>query len=255
MTPTESVPAGWYPEPGDPRSARWWDGLAWTRHVRVRVVPPAAREEVARPPAPWSARAAEAANESVVDAPAPHPASNLEEPGLDEPGLDEPGLDEPGLDESGLGLEEPSAEEPAPEAPAPARDLRWLRAIAVILGMLLVGGIAFQLLGGKLLAGLGVQPADTGNYGVGVVVAQANDAGQLPSGDKPLVDRVATLLEKALKAPAGSVDCTMSESLVKVGSTFPCTYLTGTGVDIVGSRLSVTITQGERVGYTQYSKR
>ncbi|MBN9241022.1 MAG: hypothetical protein BGO97_15015 [Micrococcales bacterium 70-64] len=39
-------PAGWYPDPRDPSSRRWWDGLAWTGHVRtpepVAVVAPAA---------------------------------------------------------------------------------------------------------------------------------------------------------------------------------------------------------------------
>ena len=27
------IPAGWYPDPGDPNLLRFWDGFAWTSHV------------------------------------------------------------------------------------------------------------------------------------------------------------------------------------------------------------------------------
>lgn len=42
------VPAGWYPDPASPTSARWWDGTAWTDHTLPldRIVP------VAPPPSP-----------------------------------------------------------------------------------------------------------------------------------------------------------------------------------------------------------
>jgi hypothetical protein len=33
--------AGWYPDPADPSSSRWWDGAAWTDHVQPAVVAPA----------------------------------------------------------------------------------------------------------------------------------------------------------------------------------------------------------------------
>jgi hypothetical protein len=30
--PPTSTPAGWYPDPGQPGSQRYWDGIAWTEH-------------------------------------------------------------------------------------------------------------------------------------------------------------------------------------------------------------------------------
>ncbi|MEO8263555.1 MAG: DUF2510 domain-containing protein [Pseudolysinimonas sp.] len=30
--------AGWYPDPANPTSSRWWDGAAWTDHVQAAVV-------------------------------------------------------------------------------------------------------------------------------------------------------------------------------------------------------------------------
>ena len=36
------VPAGWYPDPASPTSARWWDGTGWTEHTRaLEPLPPA----------------------------------------------------------------------------------------------------------------------------------------------------------------------------------------------------------------------
>ncbi|MEV5440408.1 DUF2510 domain-containing protein [Streptomyces sp. NPDC052682] len=35
MTP----PAGWYPDPSAPHMERWWDGTAWTGHLRAPVAP------------------------------------------------------------------------------------------------------------------------------------------------------------------------------------------------------------------------
>lgn len=36
------VPAGWYPDPASPTSARWWDGTGWTEHtVPLDRTPPA----------------------------------------------------------------------------------------------------------------------------------------------------------------------------------------------------------------------
>lgn len=34
--------AGWYPDPANPDAARWWDGTAWTQHVRAGSPPPPA---------------------------------------------------------------------------------------------------------------------------------------------------------------------------------------------------------------------
>lgn len=33
---SDSVPAGWYTDPQDPASIRWWDGTRWTSQVQPR---------------------------------------------------------------------------------------------------------------------------------------------------------------------------------------------------------------------------
>ncbi len=44
------VPAGWYPDPASPASARWWDGTGWTEYtLPLDQLPPAPQ------PAPFSA--------------------------------------------------------------------------------------------------------------------------------------------------------------------------------------------------------
>ena len=35
-TSVPTPPAGWYPDPGDARALRYWDGAAWTAHVAPR---------------------------------------------------------------------------------------------------------------------------------------------------------------------------------------------------------------------------
>jgi hypothetical protein len=35
-----NVPAAWYPDPGGSEAKRWWDGTAWTEHLRVPEPPP-----------------------------------------------------------------------------------------------------------------------------------------------------------------------------------------------------------------------
>jgi hypothetical protein len=47
--------AGWYPDPADPTSSRWWSGAAWTDHVQpaaVAAVPVAAVPVAVTPAAP-----------------------------------------------------------------------------------------------------------------------------------------------------------------------------------------------------------
>ena len=55
------VPAGWYPDPASPTSARWWDGTGWTDHTMPldRIVP------VSVPPPP------QAPDSSTLVLPAP----------------------------------------------------------------------------------------------------------------------------------------------------------------------------------------
>lgn len=45
-----SAPAGWYPDPSDAASLRWWDGVAWTTHVNP-IHPPRATPVVEAPKA------------------------------------------------------------------------------------------------------------------------------------------------------------------------------------------------------------
>ncbi|MFN8167429.1 MAG: DUF2510 domain-containing protein [Candidatus Nanopelagicales bacterium] len=33
MTAPTGVPAGWYPDPAEAGSTRWWDGTSWTHHT------------------------------------------------------------------------------------------------------------------------------------------------------------------------------------------------------------------------------
>ncbi len=35
-------PPGWYPDPGQPASLRWWDGVQWTQHQAPGWQPPMA---------------------------------------------------------------------------------------------------------------------------------------------------------------------------------------------------------------------
>lgn len=44
-----SAPAGWYPDPQDPRGQRYWDGAAWTEHTAAGA--PAAAASAAAAPA------------------------------------------------------------------------------------------------------------------------------------------------------------------------------------------------------------
>ncbi len=36
---TRVVPAGWYQDPAAPDQVRWWNGVAWTEHVRDKPIP------------------------------------------------------------------------------------------------------------------------------------------------------------------------------------------------------------------------
>jgi hypothetical protein len=47
--PPVMPPPGWYQNPSDEQSVRWWDGTAWTDHVAVRDLPPPPIVEVR----PW----------------------------------------------------------------------------------------------------------------------------------------------------------------------------------------------------------
>lgn len=38
-TPTTTLPAGWYTDPGKSGGKRWWDGTKWTEHLRMPEAP------------------------------------------------------------------------------------------------------------------------------------------------------------------------------------------------------------------------
>jgi hypothetical protein len=40
MTQQTGVPAGWYPDPANGATTRWWDGRAWTAHTAQTTRPP-----------------------------------------------------------------------------------------------------------------------------------------------------------------------------------------------------------------------
>lgn len=62
--PTDLPPPGWYPDPGGHAGSRWWDGSAWTAHVRAEGPsddPPPLPDDVLpgpRPGSSWIGRAA-----------------------------------------------------------------------------------------------------------------------------------------------------------------------------------------------------
>ncbi|WP_294178492.1 DUF2510 domain-containing protein [uncultured Schumannella sp.] len=34
----DSTEAGWYPDPTDAQSLRWWDGMGWTTHISAKLI-------------------------------------------------------------------------------------------------------------------------------------------------------------------------------------------------------------------------
>jgi hypothetical protein len=46
---TETPPPGWYPDPGQPASVRWWDGATWTAYSSPAWQPPVGTRATANP--------------------------------------------------------------------------------------------------------------------------------------------------------------------------------------------------------------
>ncbi|MCL1899418.1 MAG: DUF2510 domain-containing protein, partial [Promicromonosporaceae bacterium] len=42
-------PANWYPDPATPGQERWWDGQAWTEHVRLAAAAPVPAQVMSAP--------------------------------------------------------------------------------------------------------------------------------------------------------------------------------------------------------------
>jgi hypothetical protein len=61
MTDTSLPAAGWYADPANPLTARWWTGVGWSEHVQA--IPPVAAPAPAAP-APVAPRAPAAAPEN-----------------------------------------------------------------------------------------------------------------------------------------------------------------------------------------------
>ncbi|GGU97601.1 hypothetical protein GCM10010495_05080 [Kitasatospora herbaricolor] len=87
---SETIPAGWYPDPqdttSDPRPQRWWDGKAWTAGTRPAPSDAPASEETA------TAAGAPAASDTTAgpDAPADAPAADpVGAPAAPAPGAEE----------------------------------------------------------------------------------------------------------------------------------------------------------------------
>lgn len=49
---SESVPAGWFPDPGDPKQQRYWDGAAWSEQI-APLPPQAPTPAAARDRGSW----------------------------------------------------------------------------------------------------------------------------------------------------------------------------------------------------------
>ncbi|HWH26669.1 MAG TPA: DUF2510 domain-containing protein [Pseudolysinimonas sp.] len=77
MTIDEAPTAGWYPDPLDDNSWRWWDGHTWSQQVQPRTVtPPVIRRSVVQPAPPGVSHVESAAPAPQYAPPAaPVPAS------------------------------------------------------------------------------------------------------------------------------------------------------------------------------------
>jgi Protein of unknown function (DUF2510) len=123
--PTDVLPgAGWYRDPSNPGTARWWDGTGWTTQTQNLPQPPA---PVAQPAAELPAAAV--APPSALALPPPAPAAPDAElpPAFGPPGLGGPAFppgfltDETAAGPGLIGIAEPvlpssEGDEPAPKA-------------------------------------------------------------------------------------------------------------------------------------------
>lgn len=103
--------AGWYHDPADAGAWRWWDGTAWTDHVRAKEeAPPSAPIPVVVEPVPTHPPVFETAPEPEP-APGPQPAPAPEPTAESEAAPPVSGIPQPG---------QVAAGPPAPPAPIPS---------------------------------------------------------------------------------------------------------------------------------------
>jgi len=111
----------------------------------------------------------------------------------------------------------------------------WITYLVNVLAVLAAGAAAVVLML-PLITAAGLNPfspkvefdppatsAPLYQYGIGVQTPQANKAGVLPGGDEALWQQVSTVLKASwLDANGGYIDCSSSEKIIALGSTFPC---------------------------------
>ncbi|MGN9810520.1 RDD family protein [Micromonospora sp. BQ11] len=101
-----SIAPGWYVDPADPDTRRYWDGEGWIgAPIPVDATPPAGPppEEPPAPPAPAATPSSPAAPQPAPASARPYPVSPTTGPGQPHPGQPHPGQPYPGQPYPGYG--------------------------------------------------------------------------------------------------------------------------------------------------------
>ncbi|MDA8436783.1 MAG: DUF2510 domain-containing protein [Actinomycetales bacterium] len=190
------VPAGWYPDPASPTSARWWDGTGWTEHtLPLDQLPPAPQ------PAPFSVP-----DGSTLVLPAP--SADVVPPLVPAP--------DQGPDYADTAVY-PAAYAPAPSAAAPPvrRSVGWgvialigvLAVVLVAAGVLVVSGLTSGSGGNGSTASSGTPtaaPPSASASGGGAAPATAAEAAAVLETFRPTAPTLPAGVEATL-IPQGDV--------------------------------------------------